>query len=104
MEWRLAFTGFLLAFCAVVLADRVHGFSARLAAACGLVRPGESPGARALEAGPACDWYVHFHRSDLTGDALSPVRDAARDRLRPGARTGAAACRTRPAARPRLHV
>jgi hypothetical protein len=91
MEWRLAFTEFLFAFCAVVLADRVHGFSERLLAALGWTRPVTTAGVAA-----ANDWYVHFHRRDITGEAKQPARPV--PTVRPVAR------RPRPDFRPRLRA
>lgn len=82
MELRLAFTEFLFAFCAVVLADRVHGFSERVLVALGWARPASEAQKPALTDGLACDWYVHFYRSDLTGDR------------RPSRTTPGAPCRT----------
>uniref|UniRef100_I2Q3F5 Uncharacterized protein n=1 Tax=Desulfovibrio sp. U5L TaxID=596152 RepID=I2Q3F5_9BACT len=76
MDMRLAFTEFLFAFCAVVLADRVYGFSERFLAARGRTRPAADAPKPAWTDGPACDWYVHFYRSDLTGDTVRPVRPA----------------------------
>ncbi|EHJ46023.1 hypothetical protein DFW101_0006 [Solidesulfovibrio carbinoliphilus subsp. oakridgensis] len=76
MDMRLAFTGFLFAFCAVVLADRVYGFSERFLAARGRTRPGAAASRPDWTDGPACDWYVHFYRSDLTGETVRPVRSA----------------------------
>jgi hypothetical protein len=76
MDMRLAFTEFLFAFCAVVLADRVYGFSERLLSARGRTRPARTVSKPDRADGPACDWYVHFYRSDLTGDSVRPVRPA----------------------------
>jgi len=101
MEWRLAFTEFLLAFCAVVLADRVYGFSERLAAALRGTHSVRDTPQPALAAGLAGDWYVHFYRSDLTGE--KPVRR--RETLASRPRVGApGVCRPRPDARPRLRA
>ncbi len=66
MEWRLAFVEFVFAFCAVVLADRVHGFSGRLLAAAFGGRA-ETPRDAAAAASGRHDWYVRYHRDDLTG-------------------------------------
>jgi hypothetical protein len=95
MELRLAFTEFLFAFCAVVLADRAHGFSERILTALGWARSVETRPAPALETGMTCDWYVHFYRSELTGDDRRPAR--------PGAVTPAVR-HTRSDSRPRLQA
>ncbi len=94
MDIRLAFTEFLFAFCAVVLADRVHGVLSRLGAAFGLARPLAGM-AEAVAAGSRGDWYVHFSRDAITGKPSAVTRPAARP-----------ADKTRPArdARPRLHA
>ncbi|MFU2207618.1 hypothetical protein [Solidesulfovibrio sp. C21] len=94
MELRLAFTEFLFAFCAVVLADRIYGFSDRLLGR--FARKSDKP---QLQATSANDWYVHFHRSDLTGEE-EPSQPAA-----PAARvTPAVARQPRCDSRPRLRV
>ncbi|EFL52150.1 hypothetical protein DesfrDRAFT_0970 [Solidesulfovibrio fructosivorans JJ]] len=94
MELRLAFTEFLFAFCAVVLADRVYGFSDRL-----LGRFAHKTDKPQLRAASANDWYVYFHRSDLTGEK-EPARPAA-----PAARVIPAAARQpRRDSRPRLRA
>ena len=95
MEWRLAFVEFVFAFCAVVLADRLHGFSGRLLAAAFGGRAEKSLVAAAAASGRH-DWYVRYHRGDLTG-ALSKAPEsgqAARPEL----------ARPRRDARPRLHA
>lgn len=100
MELRLAFTEFLLAFCAVVLADRVYGFSARIAAAFGLSPKTSQTIEPALRAGMAHDWYVHFHRSTITGElnpTPRPVASAPRTSQAPTRRP-------RPDSRPRLRA
>ena len=101
MALRLAFTEFLLAFCAVVLADRVYGFSARIAAAFGLTKTTSQTIEPALRAGMAHDWYVHFHRSTITGENVATPRPAAT-----APRTGQTSTRQRPRrdSRPRLQA
>ncbi|WP_428565332.1 MAG: hypothetical protein ACP59X_04075 [Solidesulfovibrio sp. DCME] len=96
MDIRLAFTEFLFAFCAVVLADRVYGVFSRLGAAFGLTRP-LAEMADAVTAGSRGDWYVHFSRDAITGQPTAVTRPA------PAARP---AGKTRPVrdARPRLHA
>ncbi len=74
MEMRLLFTEFIFAFCAVVMADRTYGFSQRFTAAWRRKTPAAPAPRPALSTGPACDWYVHFYRSDLTGDVSCPAR------------------------------
>lgn len=99
MEWRLAFVTFLFAFCAVVLADRIHGFAARLAVPGGPARPRPAgfPAAATVAACASHDWYVHFHRSGLTGDAeTTPART--QTTAMPAGR------RVRPDGRPRLRA
>lgn len=94
MELRLAFTEFLFAFCAVVLADRVYGFSDRL-----LGRSARKSDKPQLQATSANDWYVHFYRSDLTGEK-QPSQPAA-----PSARVVPTAARQpRRDSRPRLRA
>ncbi len=99
MEWRLAFVTFLLAFCAVVLADRLHGFAARRAVPGGpaRLRPAGFPAAATVAVCASHDWYVHFYRSGLTGDAgTTPART--RTPAMPAGR------RVRADARPRLRA
>lgn len=86
MDLRLAFTEFLFAFCAVALADRVHGVCARLTAA---LFGRRAPTSRRPAAATGGTWYVYFSRDAVTGQPrLTPPR------VVPGAR---------PAARP-AHV
>ena len=98
MELRLAFTEFLFAFCAVVLADRVYGFSDRLLSRFGrgsaktAVRP-------AWQATDANDWYVHFYRSALTGEEKPSQPTAPTARVTPSADR-----RARRDTRPRLRA
>ena len=100
MELRLAFTEFLLAFCAVVMADRVYGFSARLASLFFKSESATKHIAPALSDGMAHDWYVHFHRGTLTGDLTPATRKPA-----PAARsTTTPAKRPRTDSRPRLRA
>jgi hypothetical protein len=100
MELRLAFTEFVFAFCAVVMADRIHGFSERMLTALGLRRSRQPAKADLVTAG-ANDWYVHFYRSELTG-ALRPRTPGA---VRTPSRTTApTAARPRRDTRPRLQA
>lgn len=75
MDIRLAFTEFLFAFCAVVLADRVYGVFERLGAALGFTRPLAQAG-DALLAASRGDWYVHFSRDAVTGQPVVTPRPA----------------------------
>lgn len=77
MELRLAFTEFLCAFCAVVLADRVYGFSDRLLGNLGLRNARQQSVRPAWQAQSDNDWYVHFHRNELTGTDVPTPRATA---------------------------
>lgn len=95
MEARLLFSGFLLAFCGVVLAYRLQGVTGWLTAFLGGSRQAQAPVWRAAAPG-GHDWYVFFRRDQVTGPA-------ANDRKPAVARTGSARAR-RPDARPRQRV
>lgn len=75
MDIRLAFTEFLFAFCAVVLADRVYGVFERLGALFGFSRPLAEAG-DALLAASRGGWYVHFSRDAITGQPVVTPRSA----------------------------
>ena len=83
MDMRLAFTEFLIAFCAVALADRIPGVLARLTEALGMTRPLAAVG-DALAAGSETGWYVYFSRDAVTGEPrvtpVAPPAPAARPR------------------------
>ncbi len=101
MDMRLAFTEFLLAFCAVVLADRVYGFSERFLAARSRTRPAADARKPAWTDDPTSDWYVYFHRNDLTGGIVRPLREAPRA---PSATVRAPSAAPRRDTRPRLQA
>jgi hypothetical protein len=67
MDLRMAFTAFLFAFCAVVLADRIHGVCEQLATALGLKRPVAALPLDGVAAKAANSWYVFFSPKTLTG-------------------------------------